>query len=83
MERAKLTKGQFQFDLFPAVTYRMRDLQLSANYVQFSLVFEVSQNLLFISQVPNVYEIKPFQINVIFVSKYSRIDQLKFVEDSL
>ena len=35
MKWVKLTKGQFQFDLFPTVTYRIRDLQLSANYVQF------------------------------------------------
>ena len=83
MKWVKLTKGQFQFDLFPLVTYRIRGLQLSANYVQFSLVFEVSQNLLFISQVPYVYEIKPFQVNVTFVSMYSRMDQVKFVEDNL
>ena len=83
MEWVKMPKGQFQFDLFPAVTYRIRDLQLSANYVQFSLVFEVSQNLLFISQAPYAYGIKPFQINVTFVSKYLRMDQLKFMEDSL
>ena len=35
MKWVKLTKGQFQFDLFPTVTNRIRDLQLSANYVQF------------------------------------------------